>query len=144
MNIKQISPKEAFELVLKNKNSLIIDVRTMEEVRFVGFIDAEAVEERIIIIPLKLYPKMENNPDFVSGLTSIFDRAFGSANRKDFSLIFICRSGARSQEAAELFSTLGFASCYNVTGGFEGDLDKNKHRGTINGWKFENLPWKQQ
>ena len=37
----------------------------------------------------------------------------------------------------------GFANCYNVLEGFEGDKDADGHRGTIGGWKVAGLPWIQ-
>jgi len=37
----------------------------------------------------------------------------------------------------------GFARAYNIAGGFEGDLDSERHRGASNGWKAAGLPWKQ-
>lgn len=144
MSVTQISPKEAFDLVVKDSNSLIIDVRTLEEFNFVGFIDAQAIEERIIVLPWRIYPKMTPNTDFTKALTKIFDDAFEQANREKFKLIFICRSGGRSQEAAENCLALGFGGYYNVVSGFEGDLDEFGHRSKINGWKAENLPWKQK
>jgi len=36
-----------------------------------------------------------------------------------------------------------FAKCFNIAGGFEGDLDAARHRGQINGWKAAGLPWTQ-
>ena len=35
-------------------------------------------------------------------------------------------------------------NCFNVKFGFEGDLSKDNRRGNLNGWKFSDLPWKQQ
>lgn len=32
---------------------------------------------------------------------------------------------------------------HNVTHGFEGDLDDRHHRGSINGRRFDGLPWEQ-
>jgi len=37
----------------------------------------------------------------------------------------------------------GYARAYNIAGGFEGDLDRERHRGSKNGWKAAGLPWKQ-
>jgi rhodanese-related sulfurtransferase len=37
----------------------------------------------------------------------------------------------------------GFTRAYNVAGGFEGDLDEERHRGQRNGWKALGLPWRQ-
>jgi hypothetical protein len=30
-----------------------------------------------------------------------------------------------------------------VLHGFEGELDDHHHRGALNGWRFEGLPWEQ-
>ncbi len=38
---------------------------------------------------------------------------------------------------------VGFSRCYNIVGGFEGDLDASRHRGAQNGWKAGGLPWVQ-
>ena len=35
-------------------------------------------------------------------------------------------------------------NCVNVKFGFEGDLSNENRRGNLNGWKFSDLPWKQQ
>jgi hypothetical protein len=37
----------------------------------------------------------------------------------------------------------GFSRAYNVAGGFEGDLDSERHRGSKSGWKATGLPWRQ-
>ena len=59
-------------------------------------------------------------------------------------LLFICRSGVRSKAAAIAMTQAGFGPCYNVSGGFEGPLDGNKHRGGSDGWKAASLPWIQE
>jgi rhodanese-related sulfurtransferase len=61
----------------------------------------------------------------------------------DTPIIFIRRSGARSLSAAQAMSAKGFSRCFNLAGGFEGDLDEKKHRGGRNGWKHDGLPWTQ-
>jgi hypothetical protein len=37
----------------------------------------------------------------------------------------------------------GFTCAYNIAGGFEGDPDTERHRGRVNGWKADGLPWRQ-
>jgi hypothetical protein len=37
----------------------------------------------------------------------------------------------------------GFSKCFNVATGFEGSPDAEGHRGTVDGWKVEGLPWVQ-
>ena len=44
---------------------------------------------------------------------------------------------------AGALTQLGYAQAYNIAGGFEGDHDENGHRGFVNGWKAEGLPWRQ-
>jgi rhodanese-related sulfurtransferase len=63
---------------------------------------------------------------------------------RDRSLLLICRSGVRSRDAAVALTSAGFGPCYNISDGFEGDLDGAKHRGISNGWKVADLPWIQQ
>ena len=45
---------------------------------------------------------------------------------------------------AEAFAAKGQAvDCVNVAEGFEGDLDGERHRGNLNGWKARGLSWRQ-
>ena len=37
----------------------------------------------------------------------------------------------------------GYADCYNVLEGFEGDRDAQGHRNTVGGWRAAGLPWVQ-
>jgi rhodanese-related sulfurtransferase len=41
-----------------------------------------------------------------------------------------------------LLADAGYTT-YNVANGFEGQIDAAGHRGTLNGWKAEDLPWRQ-
>ncbi|MCL6713212.1 rhodanese-like domain-containing protein [Pseudomonas sp. R2.Fl] len=43
---------------------------------------------------------------------------------KDTALAFLCRSGGRSQQAAEEFRARGFTRVYNVTGGINAWADE--------------------
>ena len=50
-------------------------------------------------------------------------RAELEALPKDTALAFLCRSGGRSQQAAEEFRALGFTNVHNVTGGINAWAD---------------------
>ena len=50
-------------------------------------------------------------------------RAELEALPKDTALAFLCRSGGRSQQAAEEFLALGFTNVYNITGGINAWAD---------------------
>ena len=127
-----VNPQEAFEQLCSNGNAIMIDVRTRAEWAFVG---VPAVE-RMATISWQQYPSMQVNEEFVSAV-----QEFRIGKNADIYLI--CRSGSRSAAAASLLTEAGFASCYNVAEGFEGDLDEGRHRGKTNGWKARGLPWKQ-
>ena len=58
-------------------------------------------------------------------------------------LYFLCRSGARSRNAAVLATAAGHARSYNIEFGFEGRLSPERHRATPGSWKAEGLPWVQ-
>ena len=58
-------------------------------------------------------------------------------------LLFMCRSGVRSHNAATAATQAGFAQSINVLQGFEGDKDPLGQRNNIGGWRKAGLPWTQ-
>ena len=86
------------------------------------------------------FPSSAPNPDFVTQTASALTAAGAG---KETPVLFLCRSGGRSRAAAIAMTQAGFQKSYNVAGGFEGDLDAERHRGINNGWKASGLPWKQ-
>lgn len=125
-----LSPTET-QTVLTSlpQQARLVDVRCKAELDWVGRIPG-AIE-----VELRTYPGMQPNPDFVDQLAQqVADDAV---------LLFICRSGNRSDHAATLMQQNGFANCYNVLEGFEGDRDETGHRGRQTGWKAAGLPWVQ-
>ena len=67
----------------------------------------------------------------------------GEAGRKDRTVVLLCRSGQRSAEAGRALEAAGFTDVVNVLHGFEGDLNANFQRSSLNGWRFDGLPWEQ-
>jgi rhodanese-related sulfurtransferase len=124
-----LTPKEAHDMLREVPNAKLVDVRTRAELEWVGRIPG-AVE-----VELLTYPGSRPNPDFVKQLEQQVD--------KDAPVMFICRSGGRSHNAAMLAQQAGYAECYNVLEGFEGDKDESGHRNTKGGWRFAGLPWTQ-
>jgi len=125
-----LTPKEAHEVWRNTPGAKLVDVRTRAEWDYVGRIPG-AVE-----IELLTYPGNRPNPAFVAEL----QRQVGD---KEAPLMFICRSGGRSHNAALLALQAGYAACYNVLEGFEGDKDAGGHRNTSGGWRHSGLPWTQ-
>ena len=132
----EITPEEAYQYLLNNK-AVIVDVRTMPEWQFTGLPDLSATQGTLATVSWKNYPDFSTNPKFADQLASVPDIS------KDTTLLFLCRSGGRSLDAAVAMTQAGYQNCFNITGGFEGDPDANSHRGTASGWKAKKLPWKQ-
>jgi rhodanese-related sulfurtransferase len=128
--MEHLHPKQAFEVLQANPNTLLIDCRTEDEFYYVGHpVDAVNVEWNSA-------PDFEVNPDFC-------DDCLRMAGRKDRPIILICRSGKRSVDAGLALEQNGFTKVSNVLEGFEGELDPQHHRGTLGGWRMHGLPWRQ-
>lgn len=132
----------AWEHLRDNKDAVLVDVRTQAEWSFVGVADLTDMGKQPLLIQWMTLPAMQPNPDFLDGLETQLD---GSAPSK---IYFLCRSGARSMAAAQLtaqaFAAQGkTVECVNIAEGFEGDLNENRHRGHLNGWKARGLAWRQ-
>ncbi len=122
-------PMEAYRILQENMQAQLVDVRSRAELDWVGRIPG-ATE-----IELRTYPGMQPNPSFLDQLTNQID--------KSLPVLFVCRSGARSNQAAAMANEIGFSDSYNILEGFEGDKDEHGHRGKISGWKAAGLPWEQ-
>lgn len=140
--VTEMSPAETYDALLKTDDAILIDVRTKAEWAFVGIPDLSAENRRLLLSEWKQYPDMAQNSDFVEDVMNALDGQLPSK------LFFICRSGARSMQAAHAMAVSlsakgGNGECVNVAEGFEGDLGPDSHRGTIGGWKAAGLPWRQ-
>jgi len=131
----ELSASEAYEL-LQNVGGLLVDVRSVPEWQFVGTPDVSATQGQFATISWKTYPQMTVNPEFSAQLAN-------SGVSKDIPIYFICKTGGRSLDASVAMTEAGHAYCFNITNGFEGDVNDAGHRGAVNGWKAANLPWKQ-
>lgn len=135
-----IGPQRAWRLLRDDPGAVLVDVRTAAEWNFVGLPDLAEAGKQPITIEWQSLPGMARNPDFDASLRVALTQAKAGPETP---VVFICRSGARSRDAAISCTRQGFNRCYNLEGGFEGDLDEARHRGQRNGWKHAGLPWKQ-
>jgi rhodanese-related sulfurtransferase len=131
-----ISVEEAWRQLSDDSSAVLVDVRTAAEWNFVGLPDLSGIGKQVVRVSWQTLPKMERNPNFVEEVQA-------QASDTDANMLFLCRSGARSQAAAVAMTAAGYSKCFNVAGGFEGDLDANQHRGVTGGWKAAGLPWIQ-
>ena len=122
-----LTPAEAYTLM--QAGAKLVDVRTKPELLFVGRVPGS------LLVEWQSYPGNQLNAEFLDQLAQV-------AGPQD-TLMFICRSGARSHSTAAAATQAGWRECYNVLEGFEGDKDAAQHRNTVGGWRKAGLPWVQ-
>jgi rhodanese-related sulfurtransferase len=142
-----IEARDVPEFLKTHPKTLFLDLRTPEELLFVGMpqgVDGNAP------FGIMNYSKWDDqkkafvrfpNPDFLSNFENW---ARDKGTEKGDPVLLICRSGDRSALGADFLAKQGYTNVWSVVDGFEGDLAKdgpNKGRRTVNGWKNVGLPW---
>ncbi len=130
--MKNLLPKDAWALIQATPDALFVDVRMEIESIYVGR------PPGVHMVAWYEYPEL--TPDPVGFVKHIEREAGGNKTRP---VVLICRSGKRTVDAGLALEAAGFSDVVNVVHGFEGDLDDQFHRSTLNGWRFDGLPWEQ-
>ncbi len=119
--IKQITCKELKDHVKNNPKSVLLDVRTQEELDNIGKPDGDKIGLKTYFLEIR----RDSFFDFV--------KEFKNLNiNQDNEVLVICASGERSQITAELLFRENYKSI-NISDGFMGSQE-----GT--GWKNIGLP----
>ena len=111
---------------------LFVDVRMEIESLYVGR------PPGVVHVAWYEYPDLTADPQAFA--TAVERETGGDKTRP---LLLICRSGKRTLDAAKALEAAGFADVSHVVHGFEGDLSDDFKRSSLNGWRFEGLPWEQ-
>lgn len=122
-----VTPTEAYALISQDADAVLVDVRSRAELELVGRVPVATHVE------WAFYPGMVANTEFAAQLLAQVD--------KSRTVVFMCRTGGRSHNAALLAQQLGYSKVYNMVEGFEGEANELKQRTLINGWKHAGLPW---
>jgi len=124
--IKQISSKEIKEYLKNNPKCVLLDVRTKEEWDTIGKPNGEKIGLKTYFLPIQFGNERIFNENFIQEYKNL-------AINQDKNILIICRSGARSQFAAELLNKKENYTCINISDGFEGNQENI-------GWKRSGLP----
>lgn len=111
---------------------LFVDVRMEIESLYVGR------PPGVVHVAWYEYPDLTADPQAFA--TAVEREAGGDKTRP---VLLICRSGKRTLDAAKALEAAGFADVSHVVHGFEGDLSDDFKLSSLNGWRFEGLPWEQ-
>ena len=125
-----VTPTEAATLLDALPGAKLVDVRTRAEWDYVGRVPGS------ILVEWNTYPEGTRNAAFLEQLRD-------AAANVDAPVLFLCRSGQRSDHAARAARAAGYSRAFNVLEGFEGDKDASGQRGHVNGWRNARLPWVQ-
>jgi rhodanese-related sulfurtransferase len=123
-------PLEAHALMQNIPGAKLVDVRTQAEWEYVGHIPES------VLIEWNSFPSGQRNPQFLEQLQA-------RVAKTEAPVMFLCRSGARSHQAAVVATQAGYPNSYNILEGFEGDKDGQSHRNSVGGWRVAGLPWIQ-
>lgn len=123
-DIPQVTNDAAWQLLVDHDDAVLIDVRTPTEWRAVGVPNTDELGRPARFVTWT-DESGEHNPQFAATATDGVD--------PDAPILLLCRSGARSNAAAELLSSMGYTHVMNVVGGFECPQDPGA------GWK-DRLP----
>ena len=137
--MEHLKPTQAWEIIQAQPNTLLIDSEQLEagdalddKFHEMGADEIERFRREIV----------ERTGDARAG-DNLADQVLRMAGRKDRAIILICRSGKRSVDAGLELEKHGFTDVSNVLEGFEGELDRDHHRGNLGGWRKHGLPWRQ-
>jgi rhodanese-related sulfurtransferase len=131
-----LMPAEAWAALMAQPAAQLVDVRTAPEWVFAGLPDLSSLGKVVHRISWKLYPAYDLNPQFLTQLqAAVPDGATP--------LYFLCKTGGRSLDAAVAATQAGYKACYNIAGGMEGEMNDQRQRGQLTGWKASKLPWEQ-
>ena len=124
--IKQIKSSEVKKLLEENPKTVILDVRTNDELNSVGKINAEDLGSKTyhVVVSPDLGNWQEPDPNFVENVKKQIN--------KDTPVLISCAAGGRSLNAANLLEQEGY-NAMNLSDGFSGN-------GQDPGWKNAGLP----
>ena len=123
--IKQLVSKDIGSYLMAEPNSVLLDVRTKEEWNTIGKPDGEKIGLKTYFLSIQFGNERIFNENFIQEFKNL-------AINQDKNILIICRSGTRSQFAAEILTKENY-TCVNISDGFEGNQENV-------GWKKCNLP----
>ena len=146
-----LSAREAYDMKTANPDGvLFIDVRTRQEVHYIGMADQIDAHIPYRFDTTEWKPKSDGERGiFRRELNWDFEKAVEIAlTRKGLDksspVIIMCTSGSRAPHAARALYDAGFKQVYTQVEGFEGVKAKSgpdEGKRVVAGWKVEGLPW---
>ena len=132
--MRELTPPQAYEELTANDRAVLVDCRTRAEWFYVGIPDLSDIGKQVVL---------ESIADEAGQPNANFTSRIGEIAGPDTPIYVICQVGGRSANACHLLESSGYSQVCNILEGFEGCVDQQGHRSSVDGWKFHNLPWRQ-
>ena len=132
--MRELTPLQAYEELITNDRAILVDCRTRAEWIYVGIPDLSDIGRQVVL---------ESITDEAGQPNANFISRIGAIAGPDTPIYVICKIGGRSANACHLLEASGYSQVCNILEGFEGCADQQRHRSSVDGWKFHKLPWRQ-
>ena len=123
--IKQLASNKIKEYLKSQPNCVLLDVRTDEEWNQDGKPDGDKIGLKTHFLTIQIGDERIFNENFIQEFKNL-------KSNQDQEILTMCRSGNRSQIAAELLTKENY-TCSNISDGFLGNQENI-------GWKNCDLP----
>lgn len=143
-----VTAKNAGDYLMKDKNSILIDVRTPAELMFLGSADRMDFHVPLLTVndsgywdKLKAY-KMHKNKYAIKEIIYELNKR---EVKKDTAIFITCRSGStRSAPVVNALAKKGYTNVWTIVDGFQGSKAKEgilKGERVVNGWLHSGYSW---
>ncbi|RXJ93545.1 sulfurtransferase [Malaciobacter molluscorum] len=143
-----VKAKDAQDYLQKDKDAILIDVRTPSELMFIGMSKRVDFHIPFKILDSSIYSKktkaynMKKNKYFLKEI--LFELKKAKTN-KNTPIFITCRSGStRSAPVVNILAKEGFTNVWTITDGFQGSKQKDgklKGQRVINGLQHSGYEW---
>ncbi|MDA9930325.1 rhodanese-like domain-containing protein [Alphaproteobacteria bacterium] len=131
---RELTPPAAYQELAEKSDGVLVDCRSPAEWYFTGTPDLSGLGKNVVLAAIAS-ESGQMNPQFLDKIKSVASN--------ETPIYIMCRVGGRSANACQILAAEGFSDLVNVIEGFEGQPNAAGHRNSVEGWKFHNLPWRQ-
>ncbi len=156
-NAKRHTPQKLYvnaigtqEMMKKDKNVILVDVRTPEEWHFVGYTKSAQIMIPGTFFDYSQMDTVQNKPRYMpvsntKWISTFEEKIADLGYDENNTYIIMCRSGAtRAAPVAKIMDQYGYKKVYIMTDGFEGGKVKEGAKKGFrlkNGWKNSGSSW---
>lgn len=143
-----VTAKNAGDYLNKNKDAVLVDVRTPSEVMFIGSASRTDIYVPLLLLDSSKYIDKKGHYGIKKNKYAIKEITYELNKKnvkKDTPIFITCRSGStRSAPVVNMLAKQGYTNVWTIVDGFEGGKVKEgqfKGERVKNGWLHSGLEW---